>query len=971
MDLAWIQGVRPAGTARTARRLLWLAAALTVLAAAAAHPAFAAATIRVSVSTGGGQADDVSYTPAVSADGRFVAFASLASDLVPGDDNDASDVFVYSNVTGETERVSVTSGGAEANGESTLPAISADGRYVAFVSVATNLVSGDGNGVADVFVHDRQTGNTTRASVATGGGEVNGASTSPSISAGGRYVAFASVASDLVSGDTNGVADVFVRDRINGHTERVSVTSDGAQSSGDIGGVAISGDGRYVAFCSTASDLVDGDTNGVSDIFLHDRQAGETTRISVASNEAQADGASTSPSISETGRFVAFASEATNLVDGDTNAVTDVFVRDTTSGTTERVSLTSTGAQVTVACVDPSLSSDGRYVCFSSAMNGLVAGDISGWVDVFVHDRQMTRTERVSIAPNGASGDADSGRSSISTRGRYVAFESSATNLVAGDTNLVQDIFLCERPVADFEADVTNGLLPLTVTFTDLSTGDPTSWVWDFGDGSGATDQNPSHVYELEGYYTITLTVASVYGSDTMIRPEYLHVSSPVPHANFSGTPREGTAPLIVTFTDLSTNSPTSWYWVFDDGDTSTEQNPVHTYDSDGTYSVTLVANNGWGSDIETKDDYIVVGPVAPIADFSGTPTSGTTPLTVAFTDLSINAPTSWAWVFGDGGTSTGQHPTHQYNAAGLFTVSLTAGNSAGADTETKPDYISVALPPPLIADFTATPRIGFAPLNVTFDDASTNSPIAWAWEFGDGATATVQDPAHQYLDEGTYTVTLTATNAEGTDAETKAHYILVTFPDVPFEPEEHWALHSILACVDAGIVQGYPSGLYQPTNPVTRDQMAVYISRALAGGDGNVQVPSGVVEATFTDVLADHWAYRYIEYCAGAEIVQGYPDGAYHPDETVNRGQMAVYVARSVATPTGDAGVPDVPAGTPPTFSDVTADNEWAWCHKYVEYCATADIVQGYWDGTYRPGEAVTRDQMAVYIQRAFELPM
>jgi PKD repeat protein len=971
MNLVWMQGVRPAATARTARRLLWLAGALTVLAAAIAHPAFAAPTVRVSVSSGGGQADDVSRTPAVSADGRFVAFASVASNLVPDDNNDASDVFVYNNLTGETERVSVTSGGAEATGESTLPAISADGRYVAFVSVASNLVTGDGNGVADIFVHDRQTGNTTRASVATGGGEADGASTAPAISAGGRYVAFASAASDLVSGDTNDATDVFVRDRTNGHTERVSVTSDGSQSTGDIGGVAISGDGRYVAFCSTASDLVDGDTNGVSDIFVHDRQTGQTTRVSIADNESQGNGASTSPSVSATGRFVAFASDATNLVDGDTNAVTDVFVRDTTSGGTERASLTSTGAQVTVACVNPSLSSDGRYVSFSSAMNGLVAGDISGWVDVFVHDWQMGRTERVSIAPDGASGNADSGRSSISTSGRYVAFESSATNLVTGDTNLVQDIFLCERPVADFEADVTNGLLPLTVTFTDLSTGDPTSWAWDFGDGDTATDQNPSHTYEAEGYYTVALTVTCIYGSDTAIRPEYIHVALPVPHANFTGTPREGTAPLIVTFTDLSTNSPTSWYWVFGDGGTSTEQDPVHTYDSDGTYTVSLVANNDWGSDIETKDDYILVGPQPPIADFSGTPTSGTTPLTVAFTDLSTNTPTAWTWTFGDGGASTAQHPSHQYNTAGLFTVSLTAGNSAGSDTETKSDYIAVALPPPLIADFTATPTIGFAPLDVTFDDVSTNNPIAWAWDLGDGATSTVQDPAHQYLDEGTYTVTLTATNVEGSDTETKAHYILVTFPDVPFEPEQYWALRHILACVDAGIVQGYSTGLYEPTYSVTRDQMAVYISRALAGGDSSVQVPSGLVESTFTDVLADHWAYRYIEYCAAADIVQGYSDGGYHPDEVVNRGQMAVYVARAVATPTGDAGVPEVPAGAAPTFSDVTPDNDWAWCYKYVEYCAAANIVQGYSDGTYHPDEAVTRDQMAVYIQRAFELPM
>jgi DNA-binding beta-propeller fold protein YncE len=185
----------------------------------------------------------------------------------------------------------------------------------------------------------------------------------------------------------------------------------------------------------------------------------------------------------------------------------------------------------------------------------------------------------------------------------------------------------------------------------------------------------------------------------------------------------------------------------------------------------------------------------------------------------------------------------------------------------------------------------------------------------------------------------------------------------------DFWAHDAIVACADAGIVAGYPDGAYHPEREVTRDQMAVYISRALAGGDGEVQVPSGVAEPTFGDVGEDHWAYRYVEYCAAAGVVQGYPDGGYHPDETVNRGQMAVYIARAVVSPTGDAAVPDPPAEA--TFSDVTADNEWAWCYRHVEYCAAEGVVQGYWDGSYRPEAAVTRDQMAVYVQRAFGLPM
>jgi Tol biopolymer transport system component len=268
--------------------------------------------------------------PAISADGRYVAFASAATNLVLGDTNGQQDIFVHDRVTGTTERVSVDSAGAQANGASGVYglSISSDGRYVAFQSDATNLVVGDTNNASDVFVHDRQSGTTERVSVDSAGMQGNGGSDYPSISADGRYVAFVGGATNLVPGDTNGQPDIFVHDRVTGTTERVSVDSAGAQANGASDAASISADGRYVAYGSLASNLVPGDTNGVEDVFLHDRQLGITERISVNSAGFQGNNLSDGPSISGDVRFVAFYSLATNLVAGSLDGVFEVFVRD-------------------------------------------------------------------------------------------------------------------------------------------------------------------------------------------------------------------------------------------------------------------------------------------------------------------------------------------------------------------------------------------------------------------------------------------------------------------------------------------------------------------------------------------------------------------------------------------------------------------------------------------------------------------
>jgi Tol biopolymer transport system component len=403
----------------------------------------------VNLASDGAEADNASYLPAISADGRYVAFSSFATNLVPGDTNVSTDVFVYDRKTGLSDRVSVDSAGNQGNSFSEFSAISADGRYVAFVSVATNLVLGDTNGEGDIFVRDRQTGLTERVAVASGGTQGDRGSSSPAISADGRYVAFASYATNLVPGDTNGDWDIFVRDRQTSVTERVSVDSLGNQGNDDSITAAISADGRYVAFRSYASNLVPGDTNSRSDIFVHDRQTGLTERVSVDSAGNEGNAYSFSPAISADGRYGAFGSYASNLVPDDTNGRSDIFVHDHQTGITERVSVDSAGNQGNDSSWTSAISADGRYVAFYSWASNLAPADTNGADDVFVHDRQTGLTERVSVDSSGDQGNENSSTPAISADGRYVAFVSLASNLVPGDTNGLEDIFVQDRRDAD------------------------------------------------------------------------------------------------------------------------------------------------------------------------------------------------------------------------------------------------------------------------------------------------------------------------------------------------------------------------------------------------------------------------------------------------------------------------------------------------------------------------------------------
>jgi len=357
-------------------------------------------------------------------------------------------------------------------------------------------------------------------------------------------------------------------------------------------------------------------------------------------------------------------------------------------------------------------------------------------------------------------------------------------------------------PVAMFSATPTSGLTPLIVSFTDESTGSITDWEWDFDyDGSftaDSTTQNPTHIYSSLGTYSVALRVTGPGGNNTCVRSSYITTTSPPspPIAGFSGTPTSGTVPLEVDFTDTSTGVIDSWLWSFGDGTTSVEQNPSHTYTSAGTYTVGLTVTNTGGSNGDVKLNYITVTEVAPVAGFSGTPTSGNAPLLVSFTDASTGSINSWLWSFGDGTTSISQNPSHSYGSAGTYTVTLAVNGPGGSDIETKTDYITVSPSLAPTADFVGDPLTGYAPLVVSFTDLTSGSVDTWAWDFdGFGVDSTAQNPTFLFSTPGTYTVKLTVAGPQGSDFETKTNYITVNLlePTITSIDPDHGATSDLL----------------------------------------------------------------------------------------------------------------------------------------------------------------------------------
>ncbi|KQT49945.1 hypothetical protein ASG52_07605 [Methylobacterium sp. Leaf456] len=404
------------------------------------------ASITADGTQGNGSSSTVATGRVLSDDGRYVVFQSAATNLAGTDANGTSvDIFRKDLTTGELVRVNETAAGAQPNNASGNPTISSDGRYVFFQSSGSNLTGSDTNNQNDIFRKDMTTGELVRVSVTATGAEANNFSINASSSDDGRHIVFQSNATNFTATDGNGTTtDIIHKDLTTGAVTRVNQTAAGVQSNASSTNAAISDDGRYVVFQSTATNLVGSDTNGVSDVFRKDLTTGELVRVSQTAAAGQANSGSFFATISGDGRYVVFQSNATNLAGSDGNgSLSDIFRKDLITGEVVRVNDTADGVQANNTSSNATISEDGRYIVFQSSATNLVGNDTNGTNDVFRKDMVTGELVRLSNAVDGtSSGNGQSTSASISGDGSHVAFSSSATNLVASDTNAIQDVFV-------------------------------------------------------------------------------------------------------------------------------------------------------------------------------------------------------------------------------------------------------------------------------------------------------------------------------------------------------------------------------------------------------------------------------------------------------------------------------------------------------------------------------------------------
>jgi len=664
-------------------------------------------------------------------------------------------------------------------------------------------------------------------------------------------------------------------------------------ANGETQATAMTPDGRYILLHSEATDLVPIDTNGQRDVFIYDRNTGTVEMIALPTTDgAPPNGGSFAGGISADGRYVALSSRAENLVGGGMPGTSHPYVYDRQTGSLELVSVADDGTPGNAGSSPPPLlSADGRYVCFESPASNLVPGDTNDKWDVFVRDRETGHTERVSVDTDGSQLVEMSVAAEISPDGRYVTFCCPTTDLSPPDA--ASHMFIHDRTTDTVE------VINLDASGT-VPTGAGPSRILMSGDARFLAFRGTHDTYTEND----TNGVPDVFLRDRVAGSTEL-VSYDTNGQQFSGSTTapdmSGDARFVLLYQLRGPGDGDSW--------------GEFTFLRDRGAGVTVVPGVGG-----------IPGPISANGRF------------VALSrhhrpDVEYHSLYLWEPELVEFGT-----------IAGTVTASDTGEPVGGAHV-----------------------WIGGTLLTVTGADGSYSMEVAVT---GDTSVRAEMEGYAAAVETG---VAVTAGGV--TEIDLVLH--LQPFPDVV---EDSWAASSIAECVNAGIVGGYEDGLYHGDSPVDRGQMAAYVSRGLAGGEENVPDPtvaagSAVISSAsamaadtdpgFTDVDESHWAYKYICYAVDQNVVQGYPEGDYRPEVEVTRDQMAVYMARAMVAPTTSALADYVPAD-PRDFPDVPSNS---WAYLYVEYCAEHGVVGGYEDGYYHPEYVVTRDQMAVYVARAFGL--
>ena len=720
--------------------------------------------------------NNASYHPVVSADGRYVAFESSANNLVPGDGRDW-DVFLYDRQLDETAIVSLRYWGPSTNSGAYEPDISDDGNRIAYRSYDNNIVEDDENGYTDVFVYDRLAGSTTRVSVASAGSESNEASYAPAISGDGNVVAFESYADNLVAGDNNGVNDIFVHDLTTGETTRVSVSSTGEEGDGDAYDPALSEDGRYVVFESYAGNLVDNDFNGTNDVFVHDRDTGQTTLVSVTPWDEAAAYDSWGASISADGRYVAFASSSYDLVDGDWNGAYNIFVRDLWVGVTVKVTHAPDGGPTDNGSWLPDLSADGRYVTFESVASNLVADDTNGERDAFLYDRLTGETARLSESAGGDEGNETSYDPVISTDGTTPVFTSEASNLVPGDTYGYADTFVVEQDTDDTLYSVSGTVLdeygdPLEGAVV-APVGAPGNFAASDGDGN----------------YTLWLPPGTYALSASMSEYNFLPETQSV---------TVGPNETGIDFTGIYSNYRLLYSWVTEDAYVDQARKTTNL----GSATILRVKNASADMNAYLKFDVVGLDPLPGtcrrygytwLRTFVKEPSTdggsiyavgnGWTEGTINWNNAPVIAGTP-VGAFGAVADETDEYAeiTHPIESDGIYSFAIRNNSSNSVDYGSWEGGYSALLGVNYIQDTIRKPtanmdfpyRSGVAPFTLRFNsEASTGCPTAWHWDFDDGSTSNEQNPTHTFTAVGDYNVTLTVTNDLGSSSRTETIHVL------------------------------------------------------------------------------------------------------------------------------------------------------------------------------------------------------